>query len=551
MSVLKNILGDLKPSAPERRVLANGIIDLPNDDKFKDIAAVHEDGTCFVAEGKYAHEDVFVEGLQRLRKRGHIPETNPPEPRSLAEIRALYRPENTASQTELLRMSEGRKRLQALVDAAAEARASDFEIIDQETHTDARIKIAGRWFLHGKPWTSEEGQRAIAYAFDVQDKGTGETTLKEYGFQGFSINPKDDFPLPAGVAKLRCSRGAHEGETRLASHLVGRLFYNTDNDTSTLEDLGLDSEVMGKLAKVRSGLRGGIIIGGETGDGKTTTLIRNLAQLCDEHGHLKVLMLEDPVEYRLKNSCVVQIPLQSAGDEEERTRQYRDAFRHFVRSNPDVGVITEIRDGVGGREALQFILSGHQLYTTLHVDCAHRILFRLPTIGVPAAELAEPGLIRLLIKQTLVPLLCKHCKRPLRDTDLSAKDQAIVEPLNNDRDVVFLRNPEGCPECRRKTSDIGRLAWWGYKREVAVGEVIEPDDTYLGFVRDQDSIGGLQHWLKPRNEGGMGGITVAQKMTELVLAGRVDPRDVVRKKGDLSQRMTAFQKAELKWGDAN
>jgi len=549
MNILKDILGALKPSALEWKVLANGIIDVP-DARFKEIAAVHQDGTCFVAEGSYAHDDVFVEGLRRLHKQGHIPQTGATEQRSMAEIRALYRPESTARRAAQSEMSKERQRLRALIEAAAEARASDFEIIDHETHTDARIKIAGRWFQHGKPWTSEEGRGAIACAFDAQDKGTGESTLTEYGFQGFSINPKNDFPLPAGVAKLRCSRGAHEGETRLASHLVGRLFYNTGDDTSTLEDLGLDSEVMGKLAKVRTGLRGGIIIGGETGDGKTTTLIRNLGQLCDEHGHLKVVMLEDPVEYRLKRPSVVQIPLQSAGDEEERTRQYRDALRHFVRSNPDVGVITEIRDGVGGREALQFILSGHQLYTTLHVDCAHRILFRLPTMGVPAAELAEPGLIRLLIKQTLVPLLCEHCKRPMREVYLSAKDRAIVTPLKGDKNAVFMRNPAGCDACHRDTSEIGRLAWWGYQREIAVGEVIEPDVEYLRCVRVQDSIGALNHWLKPRSEGGMGGITISQKMTELVLAGRVDPRDAVRKHGDLSERMSAFQKAELKWGDA-
>ena len=137
----------------------------------------------------------------------------------------------------------------------------------------------------------------------------------------------------------------------------------------------------------------------------------------------------------------------------------------------------------------------------------------------------------------------------MAEANLSPTDRAIVDPLWKDRDRVFLRNPEGCSECRRETNDIGRLAWSGYMRETAVAGVIEPDETYLGFVRDKDSSGGLQHWLKPRSEGGMGGITIAQKMTELVLAGQVDPRDAVRKHGDLSQRMTALQIAEIKWGD--
>ncbi|WP_299083337.1 ATPase, T2SS/T4P/T4SS family [uncultured Ruegeria sp.] len=556
MNVLSSLQRFLQPGMPTPSALSNGILDLPVKEfsGFRSVAAVHSDGTCFVAEGVYQHEDTFVEGLRRLRETGVITQTGSVEQRRLDEITALYRPDNGAKQDDPLDLEakrSGRWRLLQLLEEAAEARASDFEIIDRETHTDVQIKIAGRWFPYGHPWTSDEGKNALSAAFDAQDPGSGENMAQETGFQGFSISPQEKLRLPANVIKLRCTRGHHEAKTRTASHLVARLFYNTDHETGTLADLGHDAEVLSKLAKVRADLRGAIIVAGETGDGKSTTLTRNTAQIDDDHGgHAKIVMLEDPVEYRLNRPSVTQIAMQSAGTEEERSRHYGDAFRHFLRSNPDVGIITEIRDGALGREAIKFVQSGHLFCSTLHVDSGHRIPFRLITMGVPPEELAEPGLLRLLIKQTLLPLLCDHCKRPMAEGDLSPPDRAIVDPLMEDRDRVFLRNPEGCSRCQRKTSEIGRLAWWGYQRETAVAEVIEPDETYLGFVRDKDSIGGLQHWLKPRSEGGMGGITIAQKMTELVLTGQVDPRDAVRKHGDLSQRMTAVQKADLKWGDA-
>ncbi|EEE35131.1 putative type II/IV secretion system protein [Rhodobacteraceae bacterium KLH11] len=553
MSFLQDILSRFRQSAPDRRVLPNGIIDvLDEDEDFAAIAAVREDGTCFVAAG-YQHQDVFLEGLQRLQETGRIPQIGTREPVELEEIRNLYRPELSTGLDAGLDQSaqtRGQQRLRDAIVAAAEARASDIKIHLRETKTEVRFRVAGNEFNYGQPWTHNEGIAAISYAFDAQDKGAGAPTMQDAGMQGFSISPQEKLPLPSNVIKLRCAMGPHEGETKLVPHLVIRLFYSNDHDTGRLNDLGFDAEILSKLGQARADLRGGIIFGGATGDGKSTTLIKNGAQLYDQHGGRKsVVTVEDPVEYRLTRSGVIQIPLQSAGNEDDQAHHYGNAMRHFMRINPDVGIISEIRNGIAGTKLLQFILSGHQLYSTLHVESANGIPFRLISMGVPAEELSHPGLIRLLIKQTLLPLLCDHCKHPMKNADLSEDDRMLLAPLKGNRDELFLRNPEGCAACQRESNEIGRLAWWGYRREIAVGEVIEPDTGYLKCVRDKDAIGALEHWLKPRVDGGLGGITISQKMTELALSGRVDPRDVVLKRGDLTQRMNAVQKAFLKWGE--
>ncbi|WP_170565565.1 ATPase, T2SS/T4P/T4SS family [Ruegeria atlantica] len=552
MSVLNRIRTGLKRAKPGLPVLANGII-MVDDEKFAAIAAIHENGDCFVATG-YQHKDVFREGRQRLLDAQQIPETGTIKNCSLETIRALYQQDNAGhpfTEAGAVEQTQGHRQLEATIAAAAEARASDLKIYLRDSCTEVRIKAKSREFDYGRPWTVAEGIEAINYAFDAQDKGAGETTLKRAGRQSFSISSREKLNLPSNVVKLRCQTGPHEGDAELQTHLVMRLFYKNDRETGALEDLGFDAEVMGKLAQVRANLRGGIIIGGETGDGKSTSLIKNAERLYDEHDEqISLVTLEDPVEFRLRRSGIIQVPLNSAGDEDDLERHYRQALRHFLRINPDVGIISEIRDGTSARKVLDYIRSGHQLFATVHVESANGIPFRLVSMGVPSEELAHPGLIRLLIKQTLVPLLCDHCKRPLHKADLGARDKALVAPLRPDAAALYLRNPDGCRACRRETNEIGRLAWWGYQREIAVGEVIEPDISYLKFVRDRDSIGALEHWLRPRGKGGMGGISIGQKMTELALNGRVDPRDVVLKRGDLSQRMSAVQRADLKWGEA-
>lgn len=535
----------------KRTALSNGVIDL-SDAAFKGIAAVTESGVCYVADG-YRHADEFLEGLDRLQTSGQIPAVKDIETRRLEDIQALYRPGVSGSHNSITSESSqtrGQRRLLNLIADLAAARANDIKIYQHETQTLVRLKVAGREFDYGQPWTPEEGIAAIAFAFDQQDKGTGEVTLKEAAFQSFSISPKPKFQLPEDIVKLRGQRGYHESDTKLGSFMVLRLFSNDDQDTGTLEDLGFDDEVTTKLAQVRADLKGAVLIGGETGDGKSTTMIRALEALYDEHsGEVSIVTLEDPVEYRLRRPGVIQISLRSAGDEEERQANYRAALRNFVRINPDVGMVSEIRDGVGGREALQFATSGHAIYSTVHVDSANGIPFRLMALGVPAEELSQSGVVRLLLKQTLVPLLCDSCKQPLASAELKPHVKKLLEPLAEDEETVFLRNADGCEVCRKDTNETGREAWAGYQRQIAVGEVIEPDREYFEFVRERHFNGALAHWLKPKNEGGLGGVTLAQKMTELVLAGRVDPLDALRKHGDLNQRLTARQRADFKWGE--
>ena len=533
---------------PQHKTLENGIIDT-GDAGFAALAAVHESGTCYVADG-YRYEDEFTAALMKYQESGVLPDITSFKITPLDEVRAYYGAalilpgDGALGETT---QTQGQRRLLDLISAAARARASDLKIYKHDTMTFIRLKVAGREFDYGQPWTPEEGENAISFAFNALDKGTGENTEKDAAFQSFSISPKPAFPLPPNVVKLRAQKGYHESDTRLGSFLVCRLFYNEDKDTDRLEDLGFDAEITDALAEARANLHGCVIIGGETGDGKSTTLIRALEALYDRHGgNVSLATLEDPVEYRLRRSGVLQIPLQSVGDNAVRQTRYEAALRNFVRINPDVGMVSEIRDGAGGREALKFATSGHAIYTTVHVDSANGIPFRLMALGVPAEELAQSGVVRLLIKQTLAPILCPDCKTPLAGASLNNLDQRLFAPIMADRDSIYLRNADGCETCLGDTlNETGKLAWAGYQRQIAVGEIIAPDKTWFDQVLQKNFNGALAHWLTPKSQGGLGGIPIARKLTELVLQGDLDPYDALRKHGDLAERMSEEQRAGL------
>jgi general secretion pathway protein E len=530
-------------------LLDNGIYDMRRL-AFSGRAALHHSGLCYVATG-YRHNEDFLTELKTHQDKGLLPQVTSYETRTLEQIADFYEGSSRASARAASDDSRtsGERRLMEVITTAAAMNASDIRIIIHDTYTAVRLRVAGSELDYGHKWTPEEGEVAISAASAQQDDGGANVDRQKGEFQSFSLSPKDEFPLPRDVVKLRVQIGFHESDTKLGSYLVARLFYNNSKETGTLEDLGLDGAVLDALGRVRDNLKGCVLIGGETGDGKSTTLVRALEKTYDDHaGKNSIVTLEDPVEYKIRRAGVMQIPLKSAGDDATRSANYRKFLRNFVRINPDLAMIAELGDGVAAQMALQFASSGHGLYSTIHVDGANGILFRMSALGVPVEELCQTGIIRLLLKQTLARILCDDCKIPLSEVALTQQQARKLAPLKSEYSGIFLKNPKGCATCCGDfKSDEGSVAWAGIKRMMAVAEFIEPDDTYNSFVRILDANGAKNYWLTPKISGGMGGIELAQKTTELVFQGQLDPFDCLRRKGDLSKQLSAFQRAELIW----
>ncbi len=527
--------------ARQAEALANGILYQTEFPAWNEIAAAHRDGAYYVLPGwKWSPE--FLDPCRALLERGFPPlDGAAVNTVTMEELFAFYDEAAQRGTTVSGAVDSAQAKLAKILADAASARASDLKVIENDGRARIRIKVAGREFTGSLALTAAEGKSVISSVFDARDEGTGDSTAITGRFQSFSVSPGTQrLRLPAGVIKMRGQRGFHEQAAGLGDHMVLRLFYSdaAQRETATLEALGFDAEVQTALERARAKLAGGVIIAGATGDGKSTTLVRCLQTLYEEHlRNISIVTIEDPVEYRINGDGIIQIPVRSAGDAAERTAAFRQALMHFVRINPDVGAISEIRDAEAAKEALQFIDTGHQVWTTIHGSTANGILFRLIEMGIPPEELCKPGSIELLMKQSLAPILC-DCARPAADAK-THKERHVGEQISRldaDPERIRLRNVEGCPECRPATDDaVAVAAWTGYRRQTAVAEIIIPDAAYFEAVRRRDSFAALNHWLTPAASGGLGGTSLDVKLTRLVLDGRLDPCDAVRKGVDIQK----------------
>ncbi|MDE0377915.1 MAG: ATPase, T2SS/T4P/T4SS family, partial [Rhodospirillales bacterium] len=414
------------------------------------------------------------------------------------------------------------RRLHALLTDAAAARSSDVVFEQGQDACKVFCIVNDRKLPLCAPLTPEEGRQAMGFLFHCKDEGSSQTSYRRASFQGFSIRAGGAVPLPGGISALRCERGPHDPD---ADHLFARLFYTDRLDAgTTLERLGFSHEEAALFAEIRMAMQGGVFIGGRAGDGKSTTLAVNLAlQMSEMAGQLNLVTLEDPVEYRIPGAIQIAVPTAGAG--ETRAGHFKEALMHFCRVHPASGMVSEIRDADAARQVLQCVDTGHQIWTTIHVHNANAIPFRLIDMGVGAAEVAKPGNVALLMKQTLLPKLCPSCALDRPDGGRAVPD-GLVSRLGG-LDGLRFRNADGCSECRREDGgEVWARAWNGYLGQTAIAETIRPDAGYLGFVRAGDPLGAWAYW---RSE--MGGVPIGVRIRALVKDGAVDPFDALLKGG--------------------
>jgi type IV pilus assembly protein PilB len=212
-------------------------------------------------------------------------------------------------------------------------------------------------------------------------------------------------------------------------------------DIPDVSELDLSKSVMYTLKRVMDAPYGLFLVTGPTGSGKTTTLFSMLKYL--NKPELNITTIEDPVEYRLEGVNQVQVNLGADLD-------FPTSLRSFLRQDPDIILVGEIRDLETAEIACRAALTGHMVLATLHTNSAVQAVTRLADIGVQPHILA-PSLVGVLA-QRLVRRICEHCKEKY---SVSAKE--IGKFLISDgRDVSFSRGT-GCEHCN-DTGYSGRIA---------------------------------------------------------------------------------------------
>src|SRR5438067_6038979 len=237
-----------------------------------------------------------------------------------------------------------------------------------------------------------------------------------------------------------------EGES-----IVMRLL-DKSKQAPTLTELGMSDEMRTKLTEIIHRPTGALLVTGPTGSGKSTTLYAGLTQI--NRPEINIITVEDPVEYRLGGVNQVQIN-QRAG------LTFATALRSILRSDPDVVMVGEIRDGETAKISIEAALTGHFVLSTLHTNDAPGALTRLNEMGV------EPFLtgsaVTGVLAQRLARKLCTHCcEMYTPSVDELIKARVSPDIAAQADGMVFYRK-KGCPRCNQT----------GYRGRIGVYQLLE------------------------------------------------------------------------------
>ncbi len=230
------------------------------------------------------------------------------------------------------------------------------------------------------------------------------------------------------------------------------------NLTLSFDALGFEPDLTARLRRVLARPHGIVLATGPTGSGKTTTLYTALLEL--NRPEQKILTIEDPVEYQLKGVNQVQVRPQIG-------LTFATALRSFLRQDPDIMMIGEIRDTETAEIAVQAALTGHLILSTLHTNDAASAVARLLDMGVDDFLLAST--VNGLMAQRLVRKLCDSCKTSFPAPQALVERFALSSPNG---ETVMLWKAPGCAECGQS----------GFRGRTSIVEVLEMSDDIRELI---------------------------------------------------------------------
>lgn len=226
-------------------------------------------------------------------------------------------------------------------------------------------------------------------------------------------------------------------------------------DLLDLSNLGFSEKQLDDYIKAVNKPHGLVLISGPTGSGKSTTLYATLRMLNKER--LNILTIEDPVEYTLAGINQVQL-------KEEIGLTFGSALRAFLRQDPDIIMLGEIRDTDTAQMAIRSALTGHMLLSTIHTNSAWGSISRLVDMDIHPYLISNT--LILSVAQRLVRVLCPYCKHKVEPNDeLERLNLPIVD---------YYYKSVGCEEC----------FYTGYKGRKAIYEVIPIDSELSRAIRE-------------------------------------------------------------------
>jgi len=269
----------------------------------------------------------------------------------------------------------------------------------------------------------------------------------------------------------------------------------------TLDEIGLSPKNLEMMRDYVTWSHGIVLVTGPTGSGKTTSLYGAMAEI--DTTQLNVLTIEDPVEYSLPGISQVQVNT-------KKGLTFANGLRSFLRQDPDVMMVGEIRDLETAEVAIRAALTGHLVFSTVHTNDSASTVTRMVDQGVEPYLVASS--IILVIAQRLVRTICPHCKttEPIGDEWAAKLKKLDIRPEQLGGEIAF---GAGCDECFHS----------GYSGRTAIYEFLPVDE----ILRTQIMEGATATQMK-RSAIDRGMVTLRMDGQEKVLRGLTTPDEVLR-----------------------
>ena len=252
------------------------------------------------------------------------------------------------------------------------------------------------------------------------------------------------FKIDGKVVDLRLSILPTANNERIVMRVL-----NKDAGDISLEQLNFEETDLNNLRKAIHGTQGLVLVTGPTGSGKTTTLYSILKEVSKPH--LNILTAEDPVEYELDGVGQVQI-------KDDIGFNFSTALRSFLRQDPEIILVGEMRDKETVDIGLKAALTGHLVFSTLHTNDAPSTITRLQNMGTP--DYLISAAVTLVLAQRLARKTCIECRVP--DEDITPKALADFGFTVEQASRAKVQKGKGCPKCKDT----------GYKGRMGIYEIL-------------------------------------------------------------------------------
>ncbi len=446
-------------SIPEIRETAidEGMLTLLQDGYLKAIEGITDLNEVTRVAGETAE---YVEALYEKTVAQKLGRSIKFQPKDLENILDAISKENGISKLLSKVEKESQKDLlKYAIGIAAKSRATDLHSEPQEKSAIIRLRIDGVLYdiyeIHHELYPTFISEIKITAGLKTEIHGKTQEGRFALVFPDETRDVRVSI-LPGGY-----------GETAVLRILL------PEGKNIKLEELGILEELLPLLEKALENPNGIILVSGPTSSGKTTTLYA-LTQRLNTPA-VKIITIEDPVEYRLEGVIQTQIDV-------EKGYTFASALRAILRQNPNIILVGEIRDEETATLAFQASLTGHLVLSTVHANDAVSVINRLQTLGVSVSDIATG--LHTTISQRLIRRICQKCRqeRPATESEIEKFSKAFetlpaqwkekFEPLLKSKKSLRVPKAVGCDSCGFK----------GYYGQIGLFEILIPDENFRSTI---------------------------------------------------------------------